>query len=45
MWEVSQEDIERVLAGLITLDLGKGVQGTVQAALHVMREGRVEMEH
>ena len=44
MWEVSQEDVERVLGGLITLDLSKGVEGTVQASLHVMRERRVEME-
>ena len=44
MWEVSQEDVERVLAALISLDLGKEVEGTAQAALHVMQERRVEIE-
>ena len=44
MWEVLQEDAERVLAALISLDLNKEVEGTAQAALHVMQERRVEIE-
>ena len=44
MWEVSQEDVERVLAALISLDLGQGVEGTARAALHVMQERCAERE-
>ena len=44
MWEVSPEDVERVLAALINLDLGQGVEGIARAALHVMQERCAERE-
>ena len=44
MWEVSQKDVERVLAALISLDLGKEFEGTAQAALPVVQERRIEIE-
>ena len=43
-WEVAQEDVERVLAALISLDLGQGVEDTAHTALHVMQERCAERE-
>ena len=36
MLQIPEDSLERVLAALIGLDLGLGVEGTAMAALHLL---------
>ena len=44
MLQIPEEAFERAMAGLIDLGLGKPVEGVAQAALHLLREGRLRRE-
>ena len=44
MLEIPEEALENLLAALTRMNIGFVLDGTVEAALHVMRENRLERE-
>ena len=44
MLQIPEENFERVMAGLINMDLGVPAEGVASAALHLLREDRLRRE-